>query len=210
MRSERGPRRKRCERCNSRVPAESTRCPNCRAELPLLPDSVRIEVAPDGRLLSEYANGQLDGVVDPRTRIARLRAIAWDLERSIETGVITYPHQIEHARAFVRAAEREMASYLATQRHENRRAAVPWLRRGLAIVAVGIVLTVATAVTLGGTEAFVIALVAGAVALALLAIAGVLSVRAPRLPYPERRPSVAAAQTPTAAAAAPDSNDASA
>ena len=180
--------RKHCERCNSWVPVERTRCPNCRAELPLLPDTVSIEVAPDGHKLAEYATSQLEGVVDQRTRIARLRAISWDLEHSIDSGVISYPHQIEQARAFIGAAEQETSQYLATEREANRRAAVTWLWRGLLFLAIGVVLTVVFAVAIGGVEALLIALLAGAIAAPFLAYAAVLRFRAPLPPHPERRP----------------------
>jgi hypothetical protein len=183
------------------VPIERTRCPNCRADLPLLPDTVPIEVAPDGHKLAEYANSQLEGVLDQRTRIARLRAISWDLERSIDSGVISYPHQIEQARAFIRAAEQETTQYLAVQRKENQRAAVSWLLRGLALFAIGIVLTVVFAVALGGTEAIVIALATSAIALAFLAIAGNLQFRSPRPPAPERRSLASVAPRPVDASA---------
>ena len=200
------PGRKLCERCISWVPAERTRCPNCRADLPLLPDMVPIEVAPDGHLLSEYANSQLDGVVDPRTRVARLRAIAWDLERSIESGVIAYPLQIEHARAFIRAADQETTRYLATQQVDNQRASGTWLRRGLAFVVIGTVLTVVFAVALGGAEAAVIALAASAIALVFLAIAGDLRFRSPRPPHPERRRLAAVAPRPFETVATPETD----
>ena len=179
---------KHCERCNSWVSVERARCPNCRAELPLLPDTVPIEVAPDGHMLAEYVNGQLEGVVDQRTRIARLRAITWDLEQSIESGVISFPHQIEQARAFIGAAEQETSQYLATEREANQRAAVTWLWRGLLFLAIGVVLTVVFAVAVGGVEALLIALVAGAIAAPFLAYAAVLRFRAPLPPNPERRP----------------------
>ena len=180
---------KHCERCNSWVPVERTRCPNCRAELPLLPDTVPIEVAPDGHMLAEYVNGQLEGVVDQRTRIARLRAITWDLEQSIETGVISFPHQIEQARAFIGAAEQETSQYLATEREANRRAAVTWLWRGLLFLAIGIVLTVVFAVAVGGVEALLIALVAGAIAARVFGIRSCLTIP---------RPATAPSRTPAA------------
>ena len=142
----------------------------------------------DGHKLAEYATSQLEGVVDQRTRIARLRAITWDLEQSIETCVISYPHQIEQARAFIGAAEQETSQYLATEREANRRAAVTWLWRGLLFLAIGVVLTVVFAVAVGGVEALLIALVAGAIAAPFLAYAAVLRFRTPLPPHPERRP----------------------
>lgn len=180
--------RKHCGRCNSWVPAESARCPNCLATLPVLPDMVTIDVAPDGQQLAEYVAHQLDGVDDPRTRVSRLLAVRWDLERSIDTGAITYPHQIEHARSFIRTVDQQAENYRASVRAANRQESARWLRRGLACLAAGVVLTGIVYLAAGGVNAAYVVAGAAAVVLVTVTVAVALRFRPPVLPHPTRRP----------------------
>jgi hypothetical protein len=120
--------------------------------------------------------------------MSRLLGIRFDLEHAISAGALTNSDEVEHATSYIDWVDQQGDQFLVTARAADDQRAASRLKGGVAILAVGIALSIVTYLIAGGAASTYVLIGAGSIGLILIAMGIALRVRPPALPPPSRRP----------------------